>query len=94
MNARAQLLRRLADLPEEDVEALLGVAERLRGKHLSLSPALTRRAAGTGGDSSASAAQHPERFGALRGSARVCGDVEAPAEDAAQWTFDAKNLGG
>jgi hypothetical protein len=75
------------------VTALLGVVERLRGKHLSPSPAVTGRAAATGGGPSASAARHPERFGALRGSARVRGDVEAPVEDAEQWTFDAKNLG-
>jgi hypothetical protein len=75
MTARALLLRHLADLSEEDVQALLGVAERLRAKHLT-SPRTTPSAAAP-----PAATQHPERFGALIGSVQLHGDVESPVID-------------
>lgn len=93
MTARAQLLRHLADLPEEDVQALLTVAERLRAKHLPPAVPAVATAPAAGPPPVPGAPRHPERFGSLLGSARASGDVEAPAEDAGRWTFDAKNLG-
>lgn len=86
MTARAQLLQHIAQLSEEDIQALLPIAERLRAKHLP--PA--------GPEAAAPAAQglrHPERFGALAGSVRHSGDVESPVIDPDLWTADAKNLG-
>jgi hypothetical protein len=93
MTARAQLLRHLADLPEEDVQALLVVAERLRAKHLAPAVPVAGAVASVGAAPSPGTAQHPERFGSLSGSARFSGDVESPVVDADMWTFDAKNLG-
>ena len=86
MTARALLLRHLADLPEEDVQALLTVAERLRAKHL------TPQASRDGTAAVPAAAKHPERFGSLIGSVRLEGDVESPVMDNGAWTIDEKNF--
>jgi hypothetical protein len=89
MTARAQLLRHLTELSDEDVQALLGVAERLRAKHLP------PQASATSAPSAAvppEATHHPERFGALVGSVRFADDVESPVIDAAAWTADEGNL--
>ena len=85
MTARALLLQHLADLADEDVQALLVVAERLRAKHLA--PKKLETATGA---TAAGVRRHPERFGALAGSVRFEGDVESPAEDAAAWTATGK----
>jgi hypothetical protein len=86
MSARALLLRHLSDLSEEDIHALLGVAERLRAKHLSPQVSAPRTAAPPG------ATRHPERFGGLIGSVLSSGDVQSPVADATEWTLDEGNL--
>lgn len=87
MSLRAQLIRRIAELAEEDVRALLGLVERLQARHESvptseLAPSLP------GG-----AMLHPERFGTLLGSVQFLGDADAPVVDPEAWTFDAENVG-
>lgn len=86
MTTRAQLLRQLADLPDEDIQALLAIATRLRAKHLTPTPPEPPAALPVG-------RLHPERFGSLAGSVRFSEDVESPAADPDLWTCDAKNLG-
>lgn len=86
MTARALLLQRLAELDDEDVQALLVVADRLHAKPLA------PKVQTANGAPAAGVRRHPERFGALVGSARFAGDIESPAEHAAAWTGDRENL--
>lgn len=86
MSLHAKLIRQIAELAEDDVRALLTLVERLRARpepsssqHFTPLPVVPTH--------------HPERFGTLRGSVRVSGDVEAPVSDAEGWTFDAGNVG-
>lgn len=86
MTARAQLLLHIAGLPDEDVRALLTVAERLRAKQpvppvAAQAPPQPRQPL-----------RHPHRFGGLAGSARILGDVESSVSDADPWTFDVANV--
>lgn len=85
MSAKDLLLRRIADLGEEDARALLAVVDRLCTRAQST--------AEPSPEGPRTAVQHPERFGALRGSVRIVGDVEAPTVEPEQWTFDAENVG-
>lgn len=86
MSLRAQLIRQIAGLAEDDVRALLALVERLLA-----------RSEPTSSDQvtplSVVPTHHPERFGTMLGSVQVRGDVEAPVADAEEWTFDAGNLG-
>ena len=86
MSVRGKLIRQIAELAEDDVRALLALVERLRARaepsssqHVTPLPVMPRH--------------HPERFGTLRGSVQVKGDMEAPVADAEGWTFDARNVG-
>lgn len=89
MTARQILVQQLADLSDEDVQALLPIVERLRAKHIATAAARTMTEITSLGPSSR---RHPERFGPLVGSVRFIGDVEAPVENAEKWTFDEENL--
>lgn len=93
MITRAKLLLHLAHLSEEDVQALLVVAERLRAKHTAAAVPVSGPAATPSAMPSAGAVRHLERFGSLSGSVRVSGDVRSSPVDAGVWTYDAKNLG-
>lgn len=85
MSIRAQLIRQIAGLAEEDVRALLALVERLRARSVPSSP-------GHVTPLSVVPSRHPERFGMLLGSVRVMSDVEAPVADPDAWTFDAGNV--
>lgn len=89
MSARQRVLQELADLSDEDVDALLPIVERLRAKHLAPVPPPRANPAA----SATSATQpHPERFGSMAGTARVVGDIEEPIERVEAWTYDEQNL--
>jgi hypothetical protein len=87
MSLRAQLIRQIAELAEEDVRALLGLVERLRAKQ---TPTLSSELAPSRPDGPM---LHPERFGTLPGSVQFLGDVESPTAEPDVWTFDAENVG-
>lgn len=86
MSLRAQLIREIAELAEEDVRALLALVERLRARPEPSSSELAM-------PGSVVPTLHPERFGTLLGSVRVMADVESPVADPDGWTFDADNVG-
>lgn len=89
MTARQLLVQQLADLSDEDVQALLPIVERLRAKRIAAaSTPSTKDVAPL----APSPRRHPERFGPLIGSVRLAGDIDAPVEGADQWTFDEENL--
>jgi hypothetical protein len=85
MSLRAQLIREIAELAEDDVRALLALVGRLRARQEPASPVAPPAPGGT--------MLHPERFGALPGSVRFLGDVESPVAEPGLWTFDGENVG-
>ncbi|WP_437647670.1 hypothetical protein [Sorangium sp. So ce362] len=89
MTARQTLVQQLADLSDEDVQALLPIVERLRAKRIIPANAPTMNETAS---LAPSPRRHPERFGPLTGSVRFVGGIEAPVESADGWTFDAENL--
>jgi hypothetical protein len=89
VTARQHLVQQLADLSDEDVDALLPIVERLRAKRIAAANATTMPAATT---TIPSHRRHPERFGQLAGSARFVDDIESPAENADAWTCDEENF--
>lgn len=89
MTARQRVLQKLADLSDDDVDALLPIVERLRAKHLA--PVQHPNIKQT--SSSTEVKQlHPERFGSMAGTARIVGSIEESAESAQAWTYDEDNL--
>ncbi len=90
MTARQRVLFHLAELADEDVDALLPIVERLRAKRLV--PTYTNSGVLPPQVSAPIVRLHPERFGALAGSVRTMGDVESPIEPADLWGSDGENL--
>lgn len=89
VTARQTLVQQLADLSDEDVQALLPIVERLRAKRIVPANARTMNETTS---LAPSPRRHPERFGPLTGTVRFVGEIEAPVENADGWTFDAENL--
>lgn len=83
MTVREILLERIRELPEEDIAALLGVAERLRGRAAS-SPATSQKPP-------APSTPRPNTA-PLAGSILFMGDIESPVIEAAAWTHDEENV--
>ncbi|MGK4007815.1 hypothetical protein WMF31_34685 [Sorangium sp. So ce1036] len=89
MTARQILAQHLADLSDEDVQALLPLVERLRAKRIAPANALPT---GEIASPAPSTRRHPERFGPLAGSVRLVGEIQVPVENADRWTYDEENL--